>query len=79
MDDRDQPVPVPPKIEDHKSIHEIGILEPAMDFSEVVPPDGLNDSHPCLDFVRRIRVLPHGFAQVPPGDDMHFNTILHNL
>lgn len=79
VDDRDQPVPVLPKIEDHVAVYIVGIFEPAPDIGEVAPPDGLDNADPCSDLIRRIRVPAYCLAEMPAGDDMHFSIILHNL
>lgn len=79
MDDRDKPVPVLPDIEDHISIYIIGVLEPATDLREIVPPDRFDNADPSSDLVRRIRVPSDGLIQMPACHDMHFSNILHKL
>jgi len=46
VDDCDEPVPVLPDVEDDITIYGIGIFEQRADFSEIVPPDGLDDRSP---------------------------------
>jgi len=79
MDDSDEPVPIPPNVEDHVSIDVIGILEHLAHFREIVPANRLNYDCPGFDLTRRILVLLHGLTQMPGGNNMHFFTILHNL
>ena len=75
----DQPVSVPPDVEDHIAVDVIGIFEHLDYFREFVPADRFDNGRPRFDFVRRIRVALNCLAQVPAGDDMHSLTILHNL
>jgi hypothetical protein len=59
-------------VKDHVAIPTIGILkEHAAHFRKIVPPDRLDDAHPRLDFVCRIRVAFHRLAQVPTRNDVH--------
>jgi inorganic pyrophosphatase len=71
VDHSDQSVPVLPDVKDQVAIHSIGISKRAAHFCKTVPPDCLNDSHPRLDFVSRIRVALHRLAQMLARNDMH--------
>jgi len=54
VNDGNESVPVPPNVEYHVSIHEVGIFEHAANFQETVPPDSFDNAHPRFDFVCRI-------------------------
>jgi len=71
MDDGDKPVPVLSDVEDHVATHGIGVLKHSANFHNVVPPDRLDDAHPCFDFVRRIRVALYRLSQMLACNDMH--------
>jgi hypothetical protein len=71
VDHGDKPVPIPPDVKDHVVIDRICILKDAPNFREIVPPDRLDNAYPRFDFVRRIRVAFHRFAQMLTRDDMH--------
>ena len=79
VNDRDQPVPVPPDIEDNVTIDVIGILKNLPYFSEIVPSSRLDDACPGSHLTRCVWVLLHGFAQMPACDEMHLLSVLHNL
>jgi hypothetical protein len=69
VDHRDKPVPVSSDVKDHVVIHGIGVLKDAANFRKIVPANCLDDCDPCFDFVRRIRIAPHRFAQMLARDD----------
>ena len=79
VNDSNDPVAVPPNIENHVAINVIGILEELPRFGEIMPASALDNACPGFDLARRIRVLPHRLAQMPAGNDMHSSTILHIL
>ena len=79
VNDRDEPVTVLANIENHVTLHIVGILEPAANLQEIAPSSLFDDNHPCFDLVRRIRVLLHGLVQMLARDDMHKGMILHNM
>jgi hypothetical protein len=63
VNDGHQAVAVLAEVEDHVSLHGIGILKGLLDFHEAPPPRGLRDLAPSRDFFRRIRVVLGGSAQ----------------
>lgn len=77
VNDRDESVTILPDVENHISLHIVGILEYAANLHEIVPAKPFDDNHPCFDLVRRIRVLLHGLVQVLTRNDMHNSMILH--
>ena len=79
VNDCDEPVTVLPNVENHVSLHIVGILERAANLLEIVPPNLSDDNHPCSDLVRRIWVLLHGLVQMLTRDDMHNDIILHKM
>ena len=79
VNDRDEPITVLPNVENHVSLHIVGILERAANLQEVVPANPFDDYHPCFNLVRRIWVLLHGLVQMLARDDMHNSMILHNM
>ena len=79
VDDGNKPVPIVPNIKNYVAVHRIGILEHGTNFVHVVPPGCFNDTDPCFDFVRRIRVIFNRFAQMLTRNDMHQSRILHIL
>jgi len=79
MNDCDEPITVLPNVENHVSLHIVGILERAANLREIVPSNSFDDYRPCFDFVRRIWVLPHGLVQMLARNDMHSGMILHNM
>ena len=79
VNDCDEPVPVLPNVENHVSLHIVGILESAANLQEIVPSNPFDDNHPCFNLVRRIWVVLHGLVQMLMRDDMHNEMILHNM
>jgi hypothetical protein len=79
VNDRDEPVTVLSNVENHVSLHIVGLLERAANFREIVPSSPFDDNNPCFDLVRRIRVLLHGFVEILVRDDMHNGMLLHNM
>ena len=75
----DEPVAVPPKVKYHIPLNIVCILESAANLQKIVPSNPFDDSHPCFDLVRRIRVLLPSLAQVLARNDVHFPMILHNM
>jgi len=71
VNDRDDPVTVLPNVENHVSLHFVGILERAANLQEIVPSNPFDDHHPCFDLVRRIWVLLDGLVQMLTRDGMH--------
>jgi hypothetical protein len=59
VNDRDESVAIPPKVKYHISLNIIRIVECAANLRKIVPSNLFDDSHPCLDLVRRIRVRLH--------------------
>jgi hypothetical protein len=74
VNDRDEPVTVLSNVENHVSLHIVGILERAANFREIVPSSPFDDNNPCLDLVRRIRALLHGLMQMFARDDSRNGT-----
>ncbi len=62
MNDCDEPVAVPPKVEYHMSPNVVGVFENAANLWKIVPSNLLDDSYPCLDLLRRIWVRIHGLV-----------------
>ena len=79
VNDCDEPVAVPPKVKYHITLNIVCILESASNLREIVPSNLFDDSHPCLDLVRGIRVLLHSLAQMLACNDVHWLMILHNM
>ena len=79
VDDRDKPVPITPDIKDHIVVHIVSILERALYFRKIVPPDYFDDGRPRFDFVRRILMGFHRLVQMLLRDDVHLPIILHIL
>jgi len=73
----DKPITVPSDVKDHVAVHIIGIPKQTAKFVKIVPAGSLDDTHPCFDFVRRIRIVFHRLAQVPSRNDEHSSRILH--
>jgi hypothetical protein len=71
MNDRDQPVPVSADIEDHVSIHIIGIFENLPDFQKVSPSYSVGNSVPRSNLSGGIRIFLFGLAQVLACNDVH--------
>ncbi len=71
VDDGDKPVPILSDVKDHIVIHMIGILKHPANVRKTVPPDRLNDAHPRLDFLPRIRMAFHRLAQMLTRNDVH--------
>jgi hypothetical protein len=71
VDDRNQPVTVLAKIEDHVSIHIIGIFEDLFDFKEISPSHLSYDFVPSPEFSGRIRVSFFGLDQVLASYNVH--------
>lgn len=71
VDDGDEPVAIPPQIEDYVAIDGIGILEGLPHVGEMMPADDLDDAGPGFNLTGCVRVELHRFAEVPAGDDMH--------
>ena len=79
VNDCDEPVTVLPNVENHVSLHIVGIFERAANLLEIVPSNPFDDNHPCSDLVRRIWVLVHGLVQMLTRNDMHNEMILHRM
>jgi len=79
VNDSDEPVAVLPNVENHVSLHVVGIFERAANLGKIVPSNLFDDDHPCFDLVRRIWILVHGPVQMLTPDDMHSEIILHNM
>ena len=79
VDDRDKPVPIAPDVKNHIVIHIVSILEGALYFRKIVPPDYFDDGRPRFDFVRCILMGFHRLVQMPLRDDVHLPIILHIL
>jgi len=79
VNDCDEPVAVPPKIKYHIPLNIVGVLERAANLRKIMPSNPSDDSHPCLDLVRRIRVLLHSLAQMLARHDVHRLMVLHNM
>ena len=77
VNDSNQPVAVPPNIEDHIAVDVIGILEDLPHFRETMPSTPLDDACPGLDLASRFWMFPYRLAQMPAGDDMHSLIVLH--
>jgi len=71
VNDCDEPVAVSAKVKYHVSLDIVCILESAANLRKIVPSNLFDDSHPCLDFVRSIRVLLHSLAQMLARHDVH--------
>lgn len=71
VDNGDKPIAVPPDVKDYVAIHVVGILKHAANFVKIVPADTLDDTHPCFDFLRRIRIAFHRLAEVLSRNDDH--------
>ena len=71
VDDGDEPVTILSDVKDHVVIHMISILEHPANFRKIVPPDRLDNAHPCFDFVRRIPVAFHRLPQMLTRNNMH--------
>ena len=71
VDDGDQPVTVLADIEDHVTIHIVGILEDLANLDEI-PPSGLtDDAEPSPNLFGGIRILPFGLRQMLARDNVH--------
>jgi len=79
VNDCNESVAVPPKVKYHIPLNIVCILESAANLRKIVPSNLFDDSHPCFDLVRRIRVLLHSLAQMLARNDVHYSTILHNM
>ena len=79
VNDCDEPITVLPNVENHVSLHLVGILERGANLQEIVPSNPFDDNHPSHDLVRRIWVLLHGLVQMLARDYMHSGIILHNM
>ena len=79
VDNGDEPISVLPDIEDDVAIDIVSALEVAADLREIVPANGFDDRHPSFDLVCGIGMLLCCFIQVPTGDDVHKEMILHKL
>lgn len=78
VNDRDKSVPILTNIEDHVSLHIVGVFERAANLWKIVPSNLVDYSYPCLDLVRRIRILLHSLVQMLAGNDVHALILLHN-
>jgi len=79
VDDCDKSVAILPHIEDHISLHVVGVLERAANLWKIVPSNLLDDSRPCADFVRRIWIFFRSPVQMLARNDMHPLIVLHNM
>jgi hypothetical protein len=75
VNDRDKSVPILTNIEDHVSLHIVGVFERAGNLQKIVPSNLFNYSYPCLDLVRRIRILLHSLVQMLAGNDAHVSDL----
>lgn len=71
VNDGDKPVAILTNIEDYESFHVVGVLELAANLRKIVPSNLFDYSYPCLDLVRRIRILLHSLIQMLAGNDVH--------
>ena len=62
VNDGDEPVAVPSKVEYDVSPNIVGVLEDAANLRKIMPSNLLDDSHPCLDLLHRIWVRTHGLV-----------------
>ena len=79
MYDCHESIAILPNIEDHISLHVVGILERAANLWKIVPSNLFDDGRPCTDLVRRIWVFFRSMVQMLASNDMHPSTILHNV
>lgn len=79
VNDCDESVAVPSKVKYHISFNIVCILKSAANLRKTVPSNLFDDSHPCPDLVRCIRVLLHSLAQMFARNDVHYPTLLHNM
>jgi hypothetical protein len=71
MDDRYQPVAIPPDIENHIAIYRIRVAKHLPHVHEARPPNRFGNFVPCGDLFRRVRMFGRRFAQMPERDHMH--------
>ena len=62
VNDGYEPVAVPSKVEYDIAPNIVGVFEDAANVRKIVPSNLLDDSYPCLDLLRRIRVRTHGLV-----------------
>lgn len=79
VNDCDEPVSVLPNVEDDVSLYIVGIFERGANLRKIVPSNLFDDNHPCFDLVRRIWVPSHRLVQMLTRDDIHHQTVLHNM
>jgi hypothetical protein len=71
MNDGDQSISVLADVEDHVSLHMIGIFEDLAHFREVPPPHVKGDLVPGPNLSCGVWILLFGLAQVPACDNVH--------
>jgi hypothetical protein len=71
VNDGDQPVAILANVEDHVSIHIIGIFEDLPYFNEISPPRRACDSVPGPNLPGCFRILFFGLDQVLACDNVH--------
>jgi hypothetical protein len=71
VNDRNQPVTILPNVEDHVSIHIIGIFEHLPYFNEVSPPHLAHDPVPGSNLPGRLGILFFGLNQVFACNNVH--------
>ncbi len=75
VNNRNQPVAILPNIEDHISIHIIGIFEDLPHFNEIPPSRLACNPIPSPNLPGRLRVLHFGLDQVLACDNVHRNLL----
>ena len=76
--DCDKSVAILPNIEDHISLHVVGVLERAANLWKILPSNLFDDSYRCTDFLRRIWIFFRSLVQMLARNDMHSSIVLHN-
>ena len=79
VNDCHKPIAILPNVEDNVSLDIVRVFERIANLRKIVPSNLFDDNHPCFDLVRRIWELPHRLVQMLTRDDVHHDTILHNM
>ncbi len=79
VNDCDESVPILPDVEDHVSLHIVGVFERVANLRKIVPSSFFDYRYPRLDFVGRIRMVLPSLVQMPASNDVHPPILLHNM
>ena len=79
VDDCDKSVAILPNIENHISLHVVGVLERGANLWKIVPSNLFDNRYPRTDFVRRIWIFFRSLVQMLARNDVHPLIVLHNM